>query len=203
MQGNMISIFTRRCLSVAKHFNRPPLLEMVWPEKFLNCPPEISTAHPYSLRQFRPNDLENYKAIFKTTDMGIPPLDYWSNYILPNGFFVVENTKTNKLVAASFASHHPTKRHPSGGNLGWLAVDSDHRGKKLGTLVVSAVTSRLLYGGYERIYLETHDHRLSAIATYFKLGWVPLLYLPEMQFRWASICKQLNWPFTPLDWPTI
>jgi ribosomal protein S18 acetylase RimI-like enzyme len=178
----------------------PNLLEMVWPEDKLTAPPQVHIPDGYLLRQFESKDRQNYFDLFVAADMEKPPLEYWEKHLLPNGFFVIEHQESGALVAACFASHHPTTKHVQAGNFGWLAVDPKHRGRKLGQAVASAVTARLISAGYNRIYLETHDHRLPAIAIYLKMGWLPLLYLPEMNMRWANVCKKLNWPYTPESW---
>ena len=67
--------------------------------------------------------------------------------------------------------------------------------------VRGSVVGRLLRGGYTHIYLNTDDWRLPAITVYLRLGWIPFLYQADMEARWRVVCEQLNWPFTPEDWP--
>ena len=67
--------------------------------------------------------------------------------------------------------------------LEYVAGDARHKGKGIGYTVCAAVTRSLVDRGYSRIFLTTDDWRLPAIAVYFKLGYVPDLYLPEMQER--------------------
>lgn len=179
----------------------PHYLEMVWPQNGLEGLPDASLAEGYRLRQFDSKDTPHYYEMFAAAGMGHPPLDYWDKHLLPDGFFIVEHVASNALAAACFASHHPTPRHPRGGNFGWLAVDPKHRGQQLGHAISAAVTGRLISAGYQRIYLETLDFRLAAIAIYLKMGWLPLLYLPEMEARWLAVCNALDWPFTPDRWP--
>ncbi|MDP1604392.1 MAG: GNAT family N-acetyltransferase [Legionella sp.] len=179
----------------------PNLLEMVWPEDKLDNKPLVNVPEGYCLRQFDDADTQNYYDLFARASMEKPPLDYWRKHLLPEGFFVIEHQASKTIVAACFASHHPTARHPQAGNFGWLAVDPAYRGRNLGQAISAAVTARLIEGGYKRIYLETHDFRLPAIAIYLKMGWVPLLYLPEMERRWALICEALQRPYTPECWP--
>lgn len=191
----------RRLLySFKKKSAKVPLLEMVWEESSATDLP-LLLPEGYELRQFKQEDADSYYQLFAAADMEKPPLDYWDEHLLPNGFFVIEHLSSQTIVAACFASHHPVMRHPRGGNLGWLAVHPLHRGKKLGHSVAAAVTKRLLTAGYQRIYLETHDFRLPAIVVYLKMGWLPLLYLPEMETRWQAICQTINWPFEPQTWP--
>ena len=56
---------------------------------------------------------------------------------------------------------------------------------------------RLLEAGYRNIYLNTEDWRLPALSIYLKLGWVPLLYMSDMEERWRDVCAKIDWPFTP------
>ena len=50
-----------------------------------------------------------------------------------------------------------------------------------GMAVSAAVVRRLLRAGYRNIYLFTEDWRLAALRIYLTLGWVPLLYMPDME----------------------
>lgn len=190
----------RTIWAIKGHPIAPNLLEMVWPLAKLGHLPDINLSKEYELRQFQSTDIDKYFQLFAAAGMEKPPLHYWEKHLLPNGFFVIEHKETQALVAACFASHHPTTRHVRAGNFGWLAVDPAHRGQGLGQAITAAVTARLLSAGYQRLYLETHDYRLPAIAIYLKMGWVPLLYLPEMGARWEKVCEELKWPFTPEKW---
>lgn len=184
--------FLSKVIVMLRSINQKPMLEMLWPEGAKVSEP-YTLPEQYKLRTYTASDRDSYLSLFKKVDMGVPPLKYWQNHILPEGFFVIEDLNTKEIVAACFASHHPKKNHPYAGNLGWLAVDPEHRGQNLGKAIVAAVTNKLISTGYDRIYLETHDHRLPAILTYLKLGWEPYLYLPDMGHRWKNIFTQLNW----------
>ena len=178
----------------------PELLEMIWPTNKSNNILEVMVPSDYILRNFTENDKEAYFSLLNKAGMSTCPLNYWEKHILPDGFFVVEDKVSHDLVAACFASHHPTERHPYAGNFGWLAADPSHSGRGLGYCVSAAVTNRLLKAGYKRIYLETHDFRKAAIKIYLRMGWVPLLYNPKMYDRWKLICKELNFQYTPNEW---
>lgn len=178
-----------------------PLLEMIWPcGKQAN---HIEIPKGYLLRQFEGKDKEHHESLMEITGMGYCSLHYWQKHILPSGFFVVEHKQTGKIVASCFASHHPTKRHAAGGNLGWLAVDPQHQGLGLGRLVSVQVTRRLIDGYYRNIYLETHDHRLGAIKVYLSIGWVPLIYDQTSCDRWEIVCRSLNWSFELKKWDAL
>ena len=127
-------------------------------------------------------------------------LQPWLAMILPQGWFMAVHEGSDEIVATAMALHNYTGLHPSWGELGWLAGDPAHSGKGLGMAVAAAVTTRLIDAGYRHIHLYTEDFRLAALKTYLKLGYIPLLYTPEMPERWEAICTQLHWPFTPGLW---
>ena len=107
------------------------------------------------------------------------------------------------MVGTAMACHNPSPRHPFGGTLSSVAVDTAQRGKGLGYVVSAAATARLLQGGYVDIYMETDDWRLPALKTYFKMGWVPFLYREGMSKRWELVCRQLGLAFTPGQWREV
>ena len=93
-------------------------------------------------------------------------------------------------VATAIAHHRADALHPFGGSLGWLAGHPDHAGKGLGMAVSAAVVRRLLEAGLQE-YLPQHRRlRLAALSIYLKLGWVPLLYMSDMEERWRDVCAQ-------------
>ncbi len=172
-------------------------LEMVWPETKLSTPPEVKIADGYRLRQFDPLETENYYDMFVAAGIGKPPLDYWHKHVLPGGFFVMEHIDSKAMVGSILAAHQPTSRHPCAGIMSWMAVDAKHRGKHIGASLSSAVTARLIAIGYQRMYLNIPDDRLTALHIHLKVGWVPFLYLPEMEARWAKVLDEINCPFEP------
>jgi len=98
------------------------------------------------------------------------------------------------------ALHDHTERYPFGGELGWVAADPAHAGRGLGRTVSAAVTARLIRAGYRNIHLYTEDWWLAALKTYLKLGYVPVLFAPDIPERWQTVCAQLQWAFTPELW---
>ncbi|MCM8769413.1 MAG: GNAT family N-acetyltransferase [Candidatus Omnitrophica bacterium] len=170
-------------------------LQMVW------CPgkiflPDVQLPSGYRLRTFRLRDAASYIRLLRragfTRWKSLPAV---LERALPGGIFLVED-KRSHLVATACALHHPTKFHPEGGELGWVAVDPAHRGKGLGQAVCQAAIRRFLQAGYRRIYLLTDDWRWPAIKIYFRLGFQPFCYQPGMKERWRKIADQLKIPFT-------
>jgi D-aminopeptidase/GNAT superfamily N-acetyltransferase len=179
-------------------------LEMLWPESRLDELPTWTIPQGYELRTYAPGDEPGFLRLMDLAGFGRWGMDEfrtWLGKVLPEGFFVVVHQATRRIVATAMATHHPTDRHPFGGELGWLAADPQHTGKGLGTLLCAAVTRRFLEAGYKRIYLLTDDWRLPALAIYLKLGWVPYLFEADMPGRWKAACEHLDWPYTPESWP--
>jgi len=171
-------------------------LRMVWPEELLCSAPEPRLPDGYELRLYRDTDEAAWIEL-----MAGAGFDGWYHdrlertihTILPDGFFLVEHRPSGRVVATAMATHHPAPGHPFGGELGWVAGDSEHSGKGLGLVVCAAVTARFIAAGYRNIYLRTDDFRLPAIKTYLKLGYQPLLFSDDMAERWRNVYARLNW----------
>jgi mycothiol synthase len=174
-----------------------PQLQMIWPERLLDSPPEPQLPAGYRLRQYRPEDQEQYlelmaKAGFE--DWDAERVRRMNGDVLPGGFFVVEHGASRAVVAAAVAGHSPDPLHPRGGELGWVAADPSHSGRGLGLAVCAAVVRRFIQAGYRRIYLRTDDWRLPALKTYLKLGFEPFLFADGVEERWRAVRESLGWP---------
>lgn len=112
--------------------------------------------------------------------------------VLPGGGFVVEHQATGRVVAMALAQHAPHPAHPEGGQLGWVAVHPDHRGRGLAGIVCGHATRRLFEVGYREPFLLTDDFRLPAIATYLRLGWVPVEDGAGTKARWDAVRHALD-----------
>ena len=172
-----------------------PQLQMVWPREGPRSPPEPELPAGYALRDYRPSDEKAYlglmeRAAFKGWDAA--RARNLAARALPGGFFVVEHVATGALAATAVATHKPTEQHPNGGELGWVAADPAHRGKRLGLAVSAAVTALFVQRGYREIYLLTDDWRRAAIKTYLKLGFEPLLFTKGMEERWREVRSRLS-----------
>ena len=179
---------------------------MVWPEWRLDDPPTVEPPAGYSLRTYRPGD--------ETCFYQIMELAGWHGWddekltprlvrIPPRSWFMAVHDASNQVVATAMGLHDHTPQHPFGGEVGWVAADPAHSGRGLGRLVAGAVTTRLIAAGYRAIHLYTEPHRLAALKSYFKLGFLPFLSRPEVLDTWRSICLQLDWTFEPELWRRV
>ena len=113
--------------------------------------------------------------------------------LTPNGLILVKHIESGRLVAAASAEKRILPLDPPfDASLGWVIAHPDFRGKKLGKLVCTTVTRKLIVEGYAKLVLSTDDFRIPAIATYLNIGWLPWLYEPDMQERWQNVLKTLN-----------
>jgi predicted dehydrogenase/GNAT superfamily N-acetyltransferase len=169
-------------------------LVMEWPEG--RPVPSAPLPAGYELRQYTEADEAAYIELMdKAGFTGWTPEQVRGmiRQVLPDGFFLVVHRPTGRLVATTVSIHRPTDRYPYGGELGWVAGDSEHKGKGLGMVVCAAATARLLQAGYRRIYLQTDDFRLPALKTYLKLGYRPDFSHESMEERWRRIYEALGW----------
>ena len=119
---------------------------------------------------------------------------------LPRGFFVVVCERSNSIVAMFMARHNCNLNHIFSGRIDWLATHPDHYGKGLGFVVTACVMNRLIEVGYNRIFVTTDDHRLGAIKTFIRAGFVPRLFSQDMYARWEKISQNLGLEYRPEEW---
>lgn len=169
-------------------------LHMVWPRNRLHERPTWSLPAGYTLRNWREGDGEAYTRLARDAGFRTWMLEHILQESLPQGLFFILEERGGRIVASAVARHQPTQLHPLGGELAWVAVDSDHRGRGLGFAVSAAATKRLLDAGYSDVYLKTDDHRLAALKLYLRLGYIPFVYAPGMDERWRVVWAALQWP---------
>lgn len=165
-------------------------LNLLWPEERLADRPPLHLPAGYSLRQFEDADAAEYLALLAAADLAHWDAERLARVratVLPGGFFLVTEDATGRIVATALAQHHPRPLHPSGGEIGWVAADPEHRGQGLGRAVTTAALRRLLEAGYTRIYMLTDDARLAALKVYLDVGMQPYLCEAGMAERWAAV----------------
>jgi mycothiol synthase len=176
---------------------------MVWPEARLKSSVDPSIPAGYFIRTYQTGDDCAFMAIMALMDFDPwtpEKLEYNLSRILPEGWFFAVETKSNRVVATAMGLHNYSGHSPFTGDLGWLACHPDHQGCGLGYSLSAFVTNRFREAGYSQIQLHTEYHRLSAIKTYLKLGYVPVMYCYEVYELWEEVCQKLAWPYTPQEW---
>ncbi|NNE00540.1 MAG: GNAT family N-acetyltransferase [Pirellulaceae bacterium] len=177
---------------------------MNWPVERMDDPPVVPLAEGYLIRQATADDIPMFLKLMHGcgwTDWDKERLDYCLARLIPTGWFVAVTSDSDRLVASAMCLHNYTGRSPESGTLGWVGCNAQHRGKRLGSAVTAAVTTRFLQAGYKDIELYTEHFRLPALHSYLRLGYVPYLYSTSVTEVWREVCHSLNWRFTPDQWP--
>jgi mycothiol synthase len=178
-------------------------LEMVLPRARFGAIPALDVPPGYAMRMYQSADESEILRVLNLQDWGawdMARLQPWLARVIPESWYMLWHEADERLAATAMGLDDSSAVFPSRGELGWVAADPGQRGKGLGKAVCIAATARMIQAGYRHVHLYTEDWRLPAISIYFKLGYVPSLYLPEMHERWRAICAQLARPFEPDAW---
>jgi mycothiol synthase len=85
-------------------------------------------------------------------------------------------------------------RFPGSGYVHWVGVHPDARGMRLGAAVSLRAMYRFVELGCRDAVLETDDHRIPALKTYFALGFQPENACPTHPERWKKVLEALGQP---------
>ncbi len=80
---------------------------------------------------------------------------------------------------------------PGSGYVHWVAVTPAYQGCGVGRAITLQALHRFYELGCQDAVLETQDHRLAAIRTYLKLGFLPEMRDETHPERWSKIQQEL------------
>ena len=170
---------------------RPETVAVVWPPD--GTPPASMKVAPYGTR-FTTNrawfDRVQAASGWNVTDQQWSQL---STELVPESMVFVERGGEPVAVACAL------EREDDWRELAWVAVASEHRGRRLGTMVCAALIRRLLAAGHDRVFGSTQGERLAALRIYLEIGFHPVHREGKVD-RWRAICDELGRPFTPRTW---
>ena len=151
----------------------------------------------FTLRTFREGDEEAYIDLMKSAGFHTWNMDLFKRIksnVLGDGIFFIEETATGRLAATAMANQKKADCPEKSGELGWVGVNPDFRGKKLAAIVCAKVLDHYKKAGYERVTLLTDDFRTPAIKTYLKAGFQPLFDSGDEETfkRWDVVYKKLG-----------
>lgn len=141
-------------------------------DDYIEC--KFNLPEEYLIRQFKEQDFFRYFLFLFRVNMGHCSLLYWKNYILPGGFFIVEEVKTGAIIGSEFVARDPTALEGNKGSVEWLATDPSHKGKTIvwrgiiAYILASRSTKRLLEENYT---INVVNCTPIVIQMYEKLGW--------------------------------
>ena len=169
--------------------------------------PAVKMPEGWSIRSMKPGEETTWVEIcgdefWKPEEM--TPTERWQKAmgddpgVLPEHVFFACDpsdrpmaTATLRLLKPDQLSHYP----PSQSGLAYLhyvAARPESRGLGAGSAVTAQVIRRGVELGLSDCVLTTDDHRLAAIKSYLRLGWIPVLYDETMLARWQVILESLN-----------
>lgn len=156
-----------------------------------NLPPLPALPDGYTLRETQPEDVPAVAAVLDRafTD------EAWDEARLAATLNEQQGVKQTLVVdfnsqpIATASARLQPDRFPGSGYLHWVAVDPDHRGRRLGFFLSLAVLHTFRTLGCTDAVLETQDHRLAAIQTYLKLVFLPEYRDEAHRERWSAITE--------------
>lgn len=148
---------------------------------------------PYGIRPYRPGDEGVLGAIlqaeFEPDWSAAKVLEMLVNEPTVRTVYVA--TYADTPVGTTSARYLP-QRFPGCGYVHYVAVASEHRGKRLGYLLCLRVLQEFRDAGCTAAVLETDDYRLPAIKTYLNLGFEPEPVDPSHPDRWRAVMEQIQ-----------
>lgn len=170
--------------------------------------PQVLLPSGWRLRSMEPHEGADWSRITVGAGFFIEdarsPEDLWQGImgrdpgVKPeNVFFVCDAagrpvaTAAARFIAGGERAKYPETQNPLG-YLHFVAALPECRGMGAGTAVTAAVLRRNEELGLPDCVLTTDDERLPAIKVYLNLGWLPVLYAPDMAGRWERVLAQLG-----------
>lgn len=157
--------------------------------------PSVDLAEGYHLRSYLPGDEQDWLKLICDTFMMTQDdaqgfaNDIFTDSLNPSDVLFISCGKS--IVATATAKKRPDDP-PDTGYVHMVAVDPAHRGKHLGANITLAVLHRLAGMGYKKAILHTDDYRTSAVVTYLRLGFKPVINDTNMESRWLEIGKTIG-----------
>lgn len=78
------------------------------------------------------------------------------------------------------------------GYIHMVAVLEEYRGRHLGAVISRAAIEKSFENGNDRCILQTDDYRISALLTYVKIGFEPVIVDRNQYERWENVYKKID-----------
>ena len=80
------------------------------------------------------------------------------------------------------------------GRIHYVAIAPPHRGRGLSRCILTVAMNRLRTLGHRRAMLATQAHRIPAIRTYLRFGFVPEITSPDAADAWRQAARHIDHP---------
>lgn len=95
----------------------------------------------------------------------------------------------NEKIATVTAVVYPEREE---GYVHFVACTKEHRQKGIGRALVNLCLNTFMEKGLIFATLKTDPHRIPAIKSYIRAGFLPILYSNEIEDLWVSVMKDMN-----------
>ena len=156
--------------------------------------PQYPLPTGYHMRLFRPGDRETWIGIMRLSEPTVEgdwgaTFDHEFGHDLPamarRGSFLV--APDGRAVGAITAWRLRRYLGLPWGRIHWVAIVPGHRGKGLSRCLMTSAMERLGALGHRRAMLETQTHRIPAIRTYLRFGFLPDMSYGDAARAWRLV----------------
>ncbi len=155
--------------------------------------PCFSLPAPYTLRPYRPGDVDTWVRVHREAEEHHPitPALFHHEFgqndppLVQRQLFLCEGNGTE--IGTATAWWHPSYRGACHGRIHWVAIIPRAQGRGLGRPLISALCHRLVKLGHDRAYLTTETVRRPAIHLYRQFGFVPEIKDDADRRAWREI----------------
>lgn len=154
----------------------------------------------YALRTFREGDEDGWLSV-----LGTGGWDVWDrnrlDALLVDGHGVVPRdgivfaTRDERIVGAACTTLHGGEMRTAA-EVGWVVVDTAHRGRGLARAIVLAMLGLIHERGYRYAFLRTEPFRVPAIKLYLDIGFEPEMVDARHPAWWKAFREELDVPGT-------
>lgn len=173
-----------------------PALPQLHMRRHLAELPPIVVPFPYALRNLTADDVDAWRRLLaRTGDLGEWTYERGARFFEPDGGMPLDGafflTHDDNPIATAQLHLRPDGPYAGLAELGWVAVDREHRGQGLARVVCLAVM-HVAAREHQEIFLRTDDHRIAAIRTYLSLGFEPWMYDASAPARWGALLEEVR-----------
>ncbi|MCL5283427.1 MAG: GNAT family N-acetyltransferase [Armatimonadetes bacterium] len=155
----------------------------------LNMPP---VSAPYPVRQCQTDDAELLASLLDSAFE-----EHWTPKMACDRLLQADDVESVFIMIdspqpiATASCRLMPEVFPDSGYVHWVAVTPAFQGRGLGRAITLQALHRFYELGCQDAVLETQDHRLAAIRTYLKLGFIPEMRDETHPERWDKILQEL------------
>jgi GNAT superfamily N-acetyltransferase len=174
-----------------------PDVDVIMLHRDLGRAPSFALPQGYHMRPYQAGDLDTWLRIQATDPFFAPTAETFAEalpgddaYRAERVMFLVgpEGAEIGNITAWNTAQF-------TGEDIGqvcWVALVPEARGRGLGKPLLSAACATLRERGYTQAFVDTNMRRIPALNLYLQFGFEPLLRDEEEQAAWRAVAPYLK-----------